>query len=132
MHPFGFVMASSTTIKDAVFGNACSGLAKFAMTCSVVSPSVLSLCVLMWTFTCDRTVLAQEEAIETGLTVKDINGEDVQLELAIAQPNDFFERVELRHLDLIARGRQAEAAEFKAQYEQQQNSKEGAQNAAAE
>ena len=66
---------------------------------------------------------AQEEAIATGLSVKDKAGEEVQLELAIAEPKDVFERVELRHLDLIARGRQEEAAAFKAQHEEEQRQK---------
>ena len=37
VHSFGFVMASSEKVKDEAFGNSCSGLAKFAMPCSVVS-----------------------------------------------------------------------------------------------
>jgi hypothetical protein len=40
VHPFGFVMASTADVVDQVFGNHCSGLAKFAMPCSVVSQSV--------------------------------------------------------------------------------------------
>ena len=66
----------------------------------------------------DRTVVTQEEAIEAGLTVRNKNGEDVQLTLEIAEPKDIFERVNLRHLDLIARGREAEAAEFRAHHEE--------------
>ena len=37
VHPFGFVMASSAKVLDEVFGHNCTGLAKFAMACSVVS-----------------------------------------------------------------------------------------------
>ncbi len=37
VHPFGFVMAATADLVDQVFGNNCTALAKFAMTCSVVS-----------------------------------------------------------------------------------------------
>ena len=59
---------------------------------------------------------AQEEAIETGLTVKYRAGNAVRLELAMARPTDLFERVELRHLNLVARRMEAEAAELRAHY----------------
>jgi hypothetical protein len=60
--------------------------------------------------------LRQEEAIETGLSVKDREGNDVQLTLTVAEPKDVFERVALRHLDLLAKNRAAEAAEFRAHH----------------
>ena len=62
------------------------------------------------------TSVPQDEAIETGLTVKDQEGNDVKLTLALAEPKDVFERVELRHLDLIAKGKETEAAEFRAHH----------------
>ena len=45
--------------------------------------------------------------------LQSVVGESVQLSLEIAEPKDVFERVNLRHLDQIARGREAEAANSK-------------------
>jgi hypothetical protein len=78
----------------SVFGNRCSALAKFAMVCSV------------------------EEAMETGLTVKDKNGADLQLELTLPKSDDFFVKVQLRHLDLLARGKEEEAAAFRKEHDE--------------
>jgi hypothetical protein len=50
--------------------------------------------------------------------VKDGQGNNVQLTLAVAEPKDVFERVALRHLDLIARGRAEEAAAFRAHHDE--------------
>ena len=58
------------------------------------------------------------------MSVKDREGNDVQLTLAIAEPKDVFERVALRHLDLLARGRTAEAAEFRAHHEAKRKQKD--------
>ena len=56
--------------------------------------------------------------METGLTVKDKDGSDLQLELTLPKSDDFFDKVQLRHLDLLARGKEEEAAAFRKEHDE--------------
>ena len=125
---FGFVMASTAKVVDKAFAGGCgklaicrcgrscqlivhmhacthplsaqpfvrmstgsSGLAKFAMTASVV------------------------EAIDQGLSLTDGDGITHQLILKHGPTDDVFDRINLRHLDLIARGLEEHAAAYRAE-----------------
>jgi len=89
---FGFVMASTTKVVDKVFahGRGSSGLVKFAMPNSVT------------------------EAIEHGLSVTDRDSV-VHLNLKHGPTDDVFDRINLRHLDLMARGQEEHAAAYRAE-----------------
>ena len=56
--------------------------------------------------------------METGLTVKDKDGSDLQLELTLPKSDDFFDKVQLRHLDLLARSKEEEAAVFRKEHDE--------------